>query len=374
MHRWSKPRNGYFLRAESFFNVAAIVDGEGTFSPDISLYGGVKLHEQSHGESFLALATHRFAGEGLYILDEPEAALSVTGALAVARRDHPRGAGRRAVHHRHPLADPARLPGRPHLRARRGRLRRVRVRRPRRRPPHARLPGRPGALPPGRARRVARSTASAALSVPPSARTLSRSSRARGAHASAAAPPPRTTARRAARPRRSPRAARRWRTGRPPAGSPTVGTPNHSDSTVPPMPAWVMKTSAWARMSSCGCTRAASTPGELGRVDLAGREHEPVVGAELAHDPRVDVRQVRVGRAEGDVDERAAVVRPAASSPPCAWRRCTARRTRTAGPTRSSLGWITRGISTTHASGRPRKSSPEIAMPFSSSHARSVAK
>ena len=83
MHRWNKPRNGYFLRAESFFNVAAYVDAEGEFSPDISLYGGVKLHEQSHGESFLALATHRFGGEGLYILDEPEAALSVTGALAV---------------------------------------------------------------------------------------------------------------------------------------------------------------------------------------------------------------------------------------------------------------------------------------------------
>jgi predicted ATPase len=83
MHRWNKPRNGYFLRAESFFNVAGMVDSEGTFSPDLSLYGGVKLHEQSHGESFLALATHRFAGEGLYILDEPEAALSVTGCLAV---------------------------------------------------------------------------------------------------------------------------------------------------------------------------------------------------------------------------------------------------------------------------------------------------
>jgi predicted ATPase len=83
MHRWSKPRNGYFLRAESFFNVAALVDAGGEFSPDVSLYGGVKLHEQSHGESFLALATHRFGGEGLYILDEPEAALSVTGALAV---------------------------------------------------------------------------------------------------------------------------------------------------------------------------------------------------------------------------------------------------------------------------------------------------
>jgi predicted ATPase len=83
MDRWSKPRNGYFLRAESFFNVAAMVDAEGEFSPDLSLYGGVRLHGQSHGESFLALATHRFAGQGLYILDEPEAALSITGALAV---------------------------------------------------------------------------------------------------------------------------------------------------------------------------------------------------------------------------------------------------------------------------------------------------
>ena len=83
LERWSKPRNGYFLRAESFFNVAAFVDGGGTFSPDLSLYGDTPLHQQSHGESFLALATNRFAGEGLYILDEPEAALSVTGALAV---------------------------------------------------------------------------------------------------------------------------------------------------------------------------------------------------------------------------------------------------------------------------------------------------
>jgi predicted ATPase len=83
LERWSKPRNGYFLRAESFFNVARFVDGDSLFSPDLSLYGGVALHQQSHGESFLALATNRFAGEGLYILDEPEAALSVSGALAV---------------------------------------------------------------------------------------------------------------------------------------------------------------------------------------------------------------------------------------------------------------------------------------------------
>jgi predicted ATPase len=83
LDRWNKPRNGYFLRAESFFNVAAFVDSGSEFSPDLSLYGDVPLHQQSHGESFLALASNRFAGEGLYILDEPEAALSVSGALAV---------------------------------------------------------------------------------------------------------------------------------------------------------------------------------------------------------------------------------------------------------------------------------------------------
>jgi predicted ATPase len=79
----TKPRNGYFLRAESFFNIASFVDEGTRFSPDLSLYGDVPLHEQSHGQSFLALATNRFGGEGLYILDEPEAALSVSGALAL---------------------------------------------------------------------------------------------------------------------------------------------------------------------------------------------------------------------------------------------------------------------------------------------------
>ncbi len=79
----SKPRNGYFLRAESFFNVAEFVDSGDRFAPDLSLYGDVPLHAQSHGESFLALAVNRFGAEGLYLLDEPEAALSVTGALAL---------------------------------------------------------------------------------------------------------------------------------------------------------------------------------------------------------------------------------------------------------------------------------------------------
>jgi predicted ATPase len=78
-----KPRNGYFLRAESFFNIARLIDGDGIFAPDLSLYGDVPLHEQSHGQSFLALAANRFAGDSLYVLDEPEAALSVSGSLAL---------------------------------------------------------------------------------------------------------------------------------------------------------------------------------------------------------------------------------------------------------------------------------------------------
>lgn len=74
------PRDGFFLRAESFYNVATNIDemdSEPSFQPPvINSYGGVSLHRQSHGESFLALVHNRFGGNGLYILDEPEAALS----------------------------------------------------------------------------------------------------------------------------------------------------------------------------------------------------------------------------------------------------------------------------------------------------------
>ena len=79
----TKPRNGYYLRAESFFNIARLIDSDGGLTPDVSIYGGVPLHEQSHGESFLALAGNRFGRDGLYLLDEPEAALSVSGQLAL---------------------------------------------------------------------------------------------------------------------------------------------------------------------------------------------------------------------------------------------------------------------------------------------------
>jgi predicted ATPase len=87
-----RARDGFFLRAESFFNVATTIDqidAEPDPSPPlIGAYGGRSLHEQSHGESFLALMLNRFRGRGLYILDEPEAALSPTRQLAVLRRMH----------------------------------------------------------------------------------------------------------------------------------------------------------------------------------------------------------------------------------------------------------------------------------------------
>jgi len=87
-----RPRDGFFLRAESFFNVATEIenlDREPAPGPAIiNSYGGRSLHEQSHGESFLALMTQRFGGQGIYLLDEPEAALSPQRQLAVLSRMH----------------------------------------------------------------------------------------------------------------------------------------------------------------------------------------------------------------------------------------------------------------------------------------------
>jgi predicted ATPase len=83
---FARARDGYFFRAESFFNVATEIeklDAEPANAPPIAeAYGDRALHEQSHGESFLALLTKKFRGEGLYFLDEPEAALSPTRQLS----------------------------------------------------------------------------------------------------------------------------------------------------------------------------------------------------------------------------------------------------------------------------------------------------
>lgn len=88
--RQSREQDGYFLRAESFYNAASYLEELDKIvcpAPKLSLsYGGKPLHNQSHGESFLALAENRFGSRGLYILDEPEAALSPTGIMRLLLR------------------------------------------------------------------------------------------------------------------------------------------------------------------------------------------------------------------------------------------------------------------------------------------------
>ena len=86
----SRPRDGFFFRAESFYNVATEIEalsqpGRGT--PVRESYGG-NLHTRSHGESFFALLENRLGGQGLYLFDEPESALSPTRQLAMLQKMH----------------------------------------------------------------------------------------------------------------------------------------------------------------------------------------------------------------------------------------------------------------------------------------------
>ncbi len=87
-----RPATDYFLRAESVFTAA-------TYLEELDLqehgrrvhdaYGGASLHEQSHAEAFLAVMLNRFGPNGgLYLLDEPEAALSTQNCLTCLRRIH----------------------------------------------------------------------------------------------------------------------------------------------------------------------------------------------------------------------------------------------------------------------------------------------
>lgn len=72
-----RMRDGFFLRSESFYNLASEIDSRDLEPGEnliISSYGGKSLHKQSHSESFWALFMNRFGGSGLYILDEPESA------------------------------------------------------------------------------------------------------------------------------------------------------------------------------------------------------------------------------------------------------------------------------------------------------------
>lgn len=85
------PRDNYFLRAESFYNVATYLEDldalPASAPPLAEAYGG-PLHAQSHGESFFALLNERLGGEGLYLFDEPEAALSPMRQMAMLTSMH----------------------------------------------------------------------------------------------------------------------------------------------------------------------------------------------------------------------------------------------------------------------------------------------
>lgn len=88
----NRPKDGFFFRAESYYNLATNIDeldAQFSFGPPIKQsYGGKSLHEQSHGESFFSTFVHRFGGKGLYILDEPEAALSPLRQMSMLARIH----------------------------------------------------------------------------------------------------------------------------------------------------------------------------------------------------------------------------------------------------------------------------------------------
>ncbi|MFB6468326.1 AAA family ATPase [Cytobacillus sp. Hz8] len=86
-----KPKDGFFLRAETFYNLATNIeelDKEPGGGRIIDSFGGLSLHEQSHGESFFAAFMNRFWGNGVYILDEPEAAISPLRQLSMISRMH----------------------------------------------------------------------------------------------------------------------------------------------------------------------------------------------------------------------------------------------------------------------------------------------
>jgi predicted ATPase len=87
----SKRPEGFFLRAETFYNVASEIermDREPGGRPIIESYGGKSLHDQSHGESFFAVLMNRFRGSGLYLLDEPESALSPSRQMSLLTLMH----------------------------------------------------------------------------------------------------------------------------------------------------------------------------------------------------------------------------------------------------------------------------------------------
>lgn len=89
------PKDRYFLRAESFYNIATYLehladnpDARTSRAEVFQRYGGKELHRWSHGESFITLLTRALGGKGFYIFDEPESALSPSRQLAAMVQIH----------------------------------------------------------------------------------------------------------------------------------------------------------------------------------------------------------------------------------------------------------------------------------------------
>ena len=76
-------RDAFFFRAESYYNVASEIERLNAVDGGMyRSYGGESIHVRSHGEGFMALIQHRLNGKGIYLFDEPEAALSFSNQLA----------------------------------------------------------------------------------------------------------------------------------------------------------------------------------------------------------------------------------------------------------------------------------------------------
>ena len=91
LSRSAYPKDGFFLRAESFYNAASYIDEvyEEEFRAQVGTsYGERSLHAQSHGESFLSLVENRFGGNSIFLLDEPESALSPSRLMTLLAHIH----------------------------------------------------------------------------------------------------------------------------------------------------------------------------------------------------------------------------------------------------------------------------------------------
>jgi len=85
IRNYKREKDRYFLRAETFYSQSSYLKQSGS---EMARYGYKQLQEQSHGEGMMSVFWNRFQENGLYILDEPEAALSPQRQMAFLTRLH----------------------------------------------------------------------------------------------------------------------------------------------------------------------------------------------------------------------------------------------------------------------------------------------